>query len=354
MHSDKNLAYYMVKIGYYAFVAAAVGGVLYCLKLLFAPLLAALLLTLVLEPVVNFFETRGFRRMTVIIGLSASIVCIAAAGVYLVLPRIISEAQNFAANIPLYDQMLQESLGSLTAAIQARFPALEAPDLYSLLRNRMPGGGGVDMDAIMSYVSSFASVLSVLVIIPIATFFLLVDGHLVRKALLQAVPNRYFEMFVLLFHKITSSLKFFIRGQLIDALAVGVMTAIGLLIIGLPYAMVIGIIAGLGNMIPYLGPIIGIIPAMLVIVMSPEGLSVMSVVSVIAVFAIVQFLEGTFVYPIAVGKSVDLHPLIVIIGITVGGQLAGILGMLIAVPLISIAKVSLAVLHSNLKSYSII
>jgi predicted PurR-regulated permease PerM len=354
MRSDKNISYFIVKFGYYGFVTAVVAGVLFSLKLLFVPLLASLLLTMVLEPLVNYFETRGLRRMTVIAGMSGLLVLLIAGGGYLVIPRIITEAQNLAANIPEYDRMLRESLGSLTAALQERFPSLDIPDLYRLAQQRMPGGGGMDIDAVIAHASSFASVLSVVVIIPIATFFLLADGHLIRKALLRMAPNKYFEMFVLLFHKITSSLKLFLRGQLIDALAVGVMTAAGLLIIGLPYAVVIGIIAGLGNLIPYLGPIIGFIPALLVILMSPEGLSIMPVVSVAAVFAIVQFLEGTFVYPIAVGKSVDLHPLAVIIGITVGGQLGGILGMLIAVPLISIAKVSLEVLHSNLKSYSII
>jgi predicted PurR-regulated permease PerM len=212
----------------------------------------------------------------------------------------------------------------------------------------------VDVNAMMGKLSSVFSVLSIVVIIPVVTFFLLADGHLIRQYALSLVPNTYFEMVMLLFNKIGSTLKLFLRGQMIDAFAVAVMTSIGLSIIGLPYALLIAIVAGLGNMIPYLGPIIGFMPALLVILLSPGGFSVGLLLGVVIVFVLVQFIEGTFVYPLAVGKSVELHPLVVIIGITVGGQLGGIIGMLVTIPLIAMVKVSLEVLHTYLKAYTII
>ncbi|MBD3393145.1 MAG: AI-2E family transporter [Chitinivibrionales bacterium] len=344
----------VVRFGYWALAIGVTLCVLYCMYLLFVPLLASVLLTFVLDPVVDYFERRGLKRFWVIVGMYVFVVLAAAATVYFVLPRLVIEARTFAGDIPHYRAMIVRMLQTAQATIQDKFPQLPVPDLYQVLRARMPGAGTVDVDAFVAYTSSFFSILSVVVIVPIVTFFLLADGHLIRKALLRMVPNRYFEMFFLLFHKITSALKFFIRGQCIDALAVGVMTAVGLAAIQLPYAIVIGIIAGLGNLIPYLGPIIGFLPAFFVVLVSPEGLTMWMLAKVIGVFALVQFIEGTFIYPIAVGKSVDLHPLVVIIGITVGGQLGGILGMLIAIPVISVAKVSLEVLHSNLKSYSII
>jgi predicted PurR-regulated permease PerM len=141
---------------------------------------------------------------------------------------------------------------------------------------------------------------------------------------------------------------------MIDALAVGVMTSIGLAIIGMPFFIVIGAIAGIGNLIPYFGPVIGFIPAFLSLLLSPEGLTGASITKVIIVFVVVQFIEGTFIYPIAVGKSVNMHPLTVIIGITVGGQVGGILGMLLVIPIIAIAKVTVEVLHFYLKRYYIL
>jgi putative permease len=344
----------MVKTGYYALVAAVALGILSCFRLLFVPLLASVLLAFLLDPIVNRLETRGLKRITAIVGLYVAVTALAVAAVLLVGPRLVSEAENLASGLPQYKLMLRDMAHTVRAAIAERYPQLDIPDLYAVAAERLSRHGGFDVDALLSYLSSFFAILSVVVIVPIVTFFILVDGHLIQKVLLAMVPNRYFEMCVLLFHKVVVALKLFIRGQMIDALAVGVMTSAGMLLIGMPYAVVIGIVAGLGNLIPYLGPIIGFMPALLVLLVMPGWLTVGKIALVVAVFAVVQFVEGTFIYPIAVGKSSNLHPLVVILGITVGGQVAGILGMLVAIPLISIARVTIQVLHGNLKSYSII
>jgi predicted PurR-regulated permease PerM len=107
------------------------------------------------------------------------------------------------------------------------------------------------------------------------------------------------------------------------------------------------------NLIPYLEPNNSFAPAMYVLVVT-EGFTLMLFLKIVTVFIVVQFIEGTFVYPVAVGNSSNLHPLVVILGITVGGQLGGVLGMLLAIPLISVTKVTIEVLHAGLKSYSII
>lgn len=344
----------VVKFGYYGFVTLVVLGILYCGWLLFEPLLASVLLTFLLDPLVKYFETKGFKRLHVVLGICVVLVLMTLGVVVFVVPGLIEEAQNFAREMPRYKERVRGLFATLQQFAEARFPRADVPDLYAMVKSRSPGRHGVDLDAVLNCLSSFFAVLSVVVIVPIVTFFFLVDGHLIQKAFLRLVPNCYFEMMVLLLHRVTSSVKFFIRGQMIDAAAVGIMTTVGLAWIGLPYFLVIGMVAGVGNLIPYLGPIIGFVPAFLVVLVSPEGLTAGSLVSVIAVFVIVQFLEGTFVYPIAVGKSVNLHPLVVIVGITIGGQLSGILGMLIAIPLICVVKVSIEVLFSYLKAYSII
>ncbi len=350
----KDLSYFLVKFGYYAFVLLAAAAVLYCVYLLFVPLAVSVLLTFLLDPIVKYFETRGCRRLTTILAMCFVVTVCAAAAAYFIVPRLVMEAQNLAADIPTYEAMMGESLVNLRNALSRRFPSLEIPDFHASVRKRLGEMGRIDIDMILSHILNIFSMLSVVIIVPVMTFFFLMDGHQIQKTALRMIPNRYFEMFILLFHRITTSMKFFIRGQLIDAFAVGVMTAVGLSIIGVPYAFVIGIIAGVGNLIPYLGPVIGFIPAAFVVITDPQGFTVWSFLRLVIVFGVVQFIEGTFIYPIAVGKSVNLHPMIVIVGITVGGQLGGVVGMLIAVPIISIAKVSLEVLYSNLKRYQII
>lgn len=354
MATDRRLfSDYIVKVGYYGLVVAVGAAILFCVKLLLVPLLASVLIAFLLDPLVNAIETRGVKRFTAIIGLYAVFALVVGGAAALLGPRLVAEAESLAADLPRYKAMVRDMLAKLAASVEQRYPQLDVPDLYAMAVERF-AGGGLDIDAAISYASSFFSLLSVAVIVPIVTFFVLADGHLIQKALLSLVPNRYFEMCVLLFHKIVTALKLFIRGQMIDALAVGIMTSAGMLAIGMPYAFVIGAIAGVGNLIPYLGPIIGFMPALFVLMVTPGWLTAGKILLVIGVFVAVQALEGTFVYPLAVGKSSNLHPLVVIIGITVGGQVAGVLGMLIAIPLISIAKVSLQVLYTNLKSYSIV
>lgn len=355
MTTEKHsMSHWIIKFGFYGFLVAVVAGVLYGFSMLFVPIVASVLLTFLLQPVVNYFETKGGNRLLIITGIYLAVLLAVAFCAAVVIPLLVREARNFSTNLPAYREMLALQLEKLRLLLLERFPDANIPDLYVFLKEKLTRYARVDISSVLSYASGAVSLLSVAVIVPIITFFLLADGHLVQKSILRIVPNRYFEMFVLLFHKIVTALQKFIRGQLIDALAVGILTSVGLAIIGLPYFLVIGIIAGVGNLIPYLGPVIGFLPALFVMLVTPGWLTVGHIALVIGVFAMVQFLEGTFVYPIAVGKSVDLHPLIVIIGITVGGQLGGVLGMLLAIPLISVCKVAIEVLYSNLKSYSII
>lgn len=354
MKRNKKSSHIVIKFGYYGFVIAVIISLLYFIKLLFTPLLASVLLALLFGPIVNYIETLGVKRITVIVGMYFFITLSFILLTLYIVPKIVNEAQTFAQDLPQYQITVEKGITDLQISVQKKFPDMKIPDFMAIIKERLPGNKGINFDAIFKHLSSFFAILSLVVIVPIVTFFLLADGHLIQKALLKMVPNSYFEMSVLLFNKITSALKFFIRGQMIDAAAVGIMTSLFLAIIGLPYFLVIGIIAGLGNLIPYLGPIIGFLPALFVIIVSPEGVTAIGLGKIITVFVLVQFLEGTFIYPIAVGKSVDLHPLVVIIGVTIGGQLGGIVGMLVAIPLISVVKVSFEVMYSYLRSYSII
>lgn len=352
--ADKKLSTFFIRTGFISIVIFIILAVLYSLNLLFMPILVSLLLTLCLQPVVLFFENRGFNRVIILCGIYITVTLVAAGIFFLLIPVVTNEARNVTENLPHYDAMIRKTLYSIQHMIQERFPSAQIPDLYEYGKSLLFKKKDTGIDQFSMYAGKAVSLISLLVLIPVFTFFFLADGHLIQKSFLRLIPNRYFEMMVLLQHKIFVAVQSFIRGQMIDALAVGILTSIGLAIIGMPFFMVIGIIAGIGNLVPYFGPLIGFIPAFLSLLLSPEGLTGASIVKVIIVFVAVQFIEGTFIYPIAVGKSVNMHPLTVIIGITVGGQVGGILGMLLAIPVIAIAKVTVEVLHFYLKRYSIL
>lgn len=352
--TDKKISTWFIRTGFFAIVTVVILAVLYSLNLLFMPMLVSLLLTFLLQPVVLFFENRGLNRVVILVGIYITVTLAAAATLYLLIPVLTSEAKNITQNMPHYESMIKKTLLSIQLMIQEKFPSAQIPDLYEYGKSFLFKKQDSGVDQFGVWAGKAASVVSLLVLIPIFTFFFLADGHLIQKAFLRLIPNRYFEMMLLLHHKVSVAVQSFIRGQMIDAFAVGILTSIGLAVIGMPFFIVIGLVAGIGNLIPYFGPLIGFIPAFLSLLMSPEGLTGAAIVKVIIVFVIVQFIEGTFVYPIAVGKSVNMHPLTVIIGITVGGQVGGIIGMLLAIPIIAIAKVTVEVLHFYLKRYSIL
>ena len=356
MATRRDMANHIIRFGFFTLVALVLAALLFSFKIMFFPIVAGLLLKFLLQPVVNYLETHGMKRLTAIIAIYLVIIALAGAALVLFIPLLVKEAENFTANMPAYEKLLEGALVKVRELILLKFPAAaeSVPDLYGLVHAKIEEQSAQMMSSIPRYATSALSILSVAALVPVITFFYLADGHLIQKALFKLAPNRYFEMFVLLSDKIMGAVQAFIRGQLIDACAVGVLTSIGLAIIGLPFFMVIGIIAGLGNLIPYLGPVIGFLPAFLVLMVSPAGFSTIGLVKIIVVFVMVQFLEGTFVYPIAVGKSVNLHPLVVIIGITIGGMLGGIIGMVIVIPVISVMKVTIEVMYSYLKQYSII
>lgn len=127
----------------------------------------------------------------------------------------------------------------------------------------------------------------------------------------------------------------FIRGQLLDGLIVGLLSSIGLIFIGMDFAFLIGFTAGIANIIPYIGPVVGCIPAIIVGILSSHPIVALWAV---VVFIIVQQLDGAVISPKIVGDSTGLHPVFVIMAVAIGGSLGGILGMLLSVPILGVIK----------------
>jgi predicted PurR-regulated permease PerM len=354
MFKPKPASYYFIQFGFYGLVLLIAAGILLSFKVIFAVLFASVVLALLLEPLVDYLETRGMNRVLVILSIyvvfAALIVCLAS----FLIPLLVSEIKIFAANIPEYGSQIHGQLIKLQAAARHRFPAFAFPDYYSFLTEKLFSSAQMLMSSVPAVALSVFSILSMVLLVPLITFFLLADGHLITKSIMRVVPNRYFEMCVLLIHKVINALKLFVRGQLLDSCSIMITTMIGYAIIGLPYFVVIGILSGLANFIPYFGSIISVGLALFVLVVTPGAFTLLSLLSVGIVFLCVQIIDGTLVYPNLVGRQVNLHPLVVILGITAGGSIAGIVGMLIAIPLISICKVTIEVLYTYLKSYSII
>ena len=167
--------------------------------------------------------------------------------------------------------------------------------------------------------------------------------------MIELVPNAYFELTLNLLHQINGQIGGYIRGQLLSVFLVASLSVTGLFIVGMPYFLPVGVLAGIANMIPYLGPLIGIVSATIVALAMGKGFGM--VMWVIVVFLIIQIIDNILIQPMVVAKSVDLHPLIVLVVVMIGSDLMGIVGMLVAVPFTGILKVSGQTVYEGIKGY---
>ncbi len=198
--------------------------------------------------------------------------------------------------------------------------------------------------------------LSFLIIVVFMVIFLL-DGEKFTFAFLHAVPGEHYGTAKGMLNKISLQIQAYIRGQLIAATSVGITSIIGLYIlqwitgISIPYTILIGIGAGLFNLIPFVGPIAGMIPAVILYLVTDQSvpIHIIYVLPILMVFAIVQLIDNLVVSPYIMGGSVGLHPMLVIILVLLGASLGGILGMLFVVPIAAILKVVIGELVASIK-----
>jgi predicted PurR-regulated permease PerM len=182
----------------------------------------------------------------------------------------------------------------------------------------------------------FSNIVSI-VLIPIYTFYFLKDTQFFRRKVLKSIPKGIRDQVINISRDIDNLLSRFIRGQLIIAMIVGVLSIIALVVLKVQFAFLIGTIAGVTNIIPYFGPIIGAIPAIIVALLDEP----MKAIWVIIAFFIIQQTESAILSPKIVGESVGLHPVFVILVLLIGGELFGVIGLIFAIPIAASIKIIL-------------
>ncbi len=214
-----------------------------------------------------------------------------------------------------------------------------------------------------SEIAQFFSEISKWIVMPFVFIFILLDDGEIKKFLINILPNRYFEMSFAVFDNVDKALGKYLRGTILQSSLVGGVIFIGLFLIGFKpgSAVLIGIIAGISNVIPYLGPLIGygagILYGMIVgklnpvLPFIPQDAAIWG--SVIVVF-IAQILDNTIFQPVILGKAVNLHPLVIILGVMGGGIAFGFWGMFLAIPTIVVFRVIISTIYKQLRDYQLI
>jgi predicted PurR-regulated permease PerM len=219
-------------------------------------------------------------------------------------------------------------------------------------------GGTFDVGQIVNNLFSVAGSVTIGIIAVIfITFFLLYEKGLFRRTVLRLVPNKYFEVVITAFSKIEKLLSNYLIGLLVQMTAIFTLATIGLSITGIKYAASIALFAAVANVIPYLGPILGAMFGIIISISTttfsgPNELLVITL-KILIVFAIVQLNDNLVFQPLIFSKSVKAHPLEIFIIIFVGATLGGIIGMIAAIPVYTIVRVSFIEFSQGFKQYQI-
>lgn len=307
---------------------------------LFMPFILAIGLSYLLNPLVNSLEKRRIPRTLGVLLVYLILIGFILVISFSIFPKLTSEFKKLIDILPNFFNNAYRFFNELYIKYSKNIENLP-PELQSInevVKSNLDKIQITIINSLKSFTNSIMQVFSKifsLILIPILTFYFLKDKDYFKKKIILFIPKRNRHDVLCVFREIDVILGKFIRGQLIVAAFVGIATTIGLLILGIDFALIIGIIAGIANIIPYFGPIIGIIPALIFALME----SPLKALWVIILFVIIQQVESGIISPKIVGESVGLHPVIVIFSLLLGGSYFGIWGLLLAVPVAAVFKI---------------
>lgn len=310
------------------------GVFLWLFSSILLPFIVGMTLAYFLDPVADRLEKGGLSRMMATLVILLSFIVFFIGFLMLVVPMLVSQAADFAANLPEYITKLQslvtaEQLDWLSSTLGID-PAAIQRNIGSMLGQAASLGTTV-LQSIWSSGLSILNVASLFVITPVVAFYVLLDwDHMVNKVD-SWIPRENVETVRAIGTDINSAIAGFIRGQGLVCIILGIMYATGLILIGLNFGLLIGIVAGLISFIPYVGSIIGFVLAMIVALVQfwPDWIMLGAVA---IVFGIGQFIEGNILSPKLVGESIGLHPVWLMFALLAFGALFGFVGLLVAVP----------------------
>jgi len=304
------------------------------LKAVLAPFIIAMIISYVLNPVVTLLAERRVPRSVAVLLIYA--VFAAAVTVILLnaIPMIAEQVEQLNRHAPeltMRAQNLMDQLNNHSFLPESVRNAINKSLID--LEKRMA-------EAALSFMNNIGSMLNavfVAFIIPFLAFYILKDLDAFERAIINYVPRSRRQGLIRLFKDIDEALGNYIRGQFIVCAIVGLLAYTGYWLIGLPYPLLLATFVAVTNVIPYLGPFIGAAPALLV----ASTVSLKMVLFTVLVNTLCQIIEGNVISPQVVGRSLHMHPLTIIFALLAGGEIAGLIGMILAVPAFAAAKVVL-------------
>ncbi|MHB0820040.1 AI-2E family transporter [Stutzerimonas stutzeri] len=328
------------------------GWLIYRLSPILSPFLVGILLAYLGDPLVDRLERRNLSRTWGVIVVFTLFTLLCMLLLLVLLPMLGKQLMHLYELAPQGLDWLQ-----VTALpwVQTRFGLEE--DFWRLdqLKSAFSGNLGSTKDVLAVILSqATASSLALLawlanlLLVPVVCFYLLRDWDLIMAKLRGLLPRRREQTIMQLMRECHEVIGAFLRGQLLVMLALAVVYSVGLMLIGVELGLLIGVLAGLASIVPYMGFVVGI-GAAIVAVLFQFGLAPYPLLGVVAVFTVGQMLEGMLLTPLLVGDRIGLHPVAVIFAVLAGGQLFGFAGILLALPVAAVIMVLLRHVHDLYK-----
>lgn len=322
------------------------------LEIVLLPMILTGLLYYLLNPMVDWMEKHKISRTVGISILFVLISLLIIWGLAVAIPSIQEQVTSFAQNLPSNIQKIE---GQVTGLLQdQRFEQFRPTALEML--NKVN-------DQVVAYAQKFSSsavnwasnlistasqIIVAILIMPFILFYLLRDGQYLNKHITQYLPTKWREPIGTVLSDVNGQLSNYVRGQVTVAIIVALMFSVMFSIIGLSYPIILGVMAGFLNLIPYLGSFLAMIPAVILgLIAGPIML-----IKVLVVFMIEQTIEGRFVTPLIIGSSLSIHPITILFVLLTAGQMYGVLGVLLGIPIYASIKVLVKAAFEWYKAHS--
>jgi predicted PurR-regulated permease PerM len=315
---------------------AGVGALAWLARGLLLPVFLALMFAYLLSPLVARADALAIRRSVAVGALFAILIAVLLVAGLLVGPRLLIETSTLLDRLPALaiqiDSRLDAALRELVEAVPVFRRVLPEGGgwIHQLIPDRPPGDPS-------EFLEHAGHLFLLTILVPFFAFFLLRDMPRIVTAAMNRLPPQHVETSVAVWRELNGVIGRYIRGVVLDGIVVGILAAVGLWAVRVPYPLLLGAFAGIANVVPFVGPLLSAAAAGLVVLMNPgQGLG--GVARVAVLFLAIKVLDDTVIQPLTIGRSVHLHPALLLGSVVVGNHTLGVLGMIIAVPVATVLQ----------------
>lgn len=306
---------------------------------LFFPFLIAGVLYYLFRPLVNFLQLKKVPRALSILLIYLMAAVMISLLVYFVGPILQKQINSLIDSTPAFIEWIKEKITELQHNEWIHRlhenESLNFEKGTDSISKKVPSGLAVIGSNIMDFISFLARIVTVLVTVPFILFYMLKEGEKAPQQILRLLPVMQQKNGRKILTDLDEALSSYIQGQIFVSFCLGTLLFIGYLMIGLDYSLLVAIVAMFTNVIPFVGPIIAMIPALIIAILD----SPMMVVKVLIVMVVVQQIEGHIISPQVMGRKLEIHPLTIISLLLAAGSIGGVLGLILAVPVYAVLKV---------------